>query len=404
MLDHPTFAPWPSFSEEEAEAIKDILLSNKVNYWTGDECRIFEKEFAEWSGVKYSIALANGTLALEVALRALDIGPGDEVVVTPRTFIASISCVVNVGATPIFADVDPESGNITAETISKVLTSKTKGIICVHFAGWPCDMDPIMALASLHNIKVIEDCAQAHGAMYKGRSVGSIGHIGAWSFCQDKIMTTGGEGGMVTTNDEILWRKMWAYKDHGKSYEAVYERDHPPGFRWVHESFGSNFRMIEIQAIIGRIQLKRMVEWSAKRNENALSVLKAFESFKAIRIPNFKCNRDCIKDCSSLSQCQHAQYKCYVYVENAHLKEGWSRDRIIQEIEMRGVPCFQGGCSEVYLEKAFEGTGFIPKNRLPIAKMLGDTSLMFLLHPTLTQENINKTKEVIMDVLKSASI
>ncbi len=404
MLDHPTFAPWPSFSEEEAEAIKDILLSNKVNYWTGDECRIFEKEFAEWSGVKYSIALANGTLALEVALRALDIGPGDEVVVTPRTFIASISCVVNVGATPIFADVDPESGNITAETISKVLTSKTKGIICVHFAGWPCDMDPIMALASLHNIKVIEDCAQAHGAMYKGRSVGSIGHIGAWSFCQDKIMTTGGEGGMITTNDEILWRKMWAYKDHGKSYEAVYERDHPPGFRWVHESFGSNFRMIEIQATIGRIQLKRMVEWSAKRNENALSVLKAFESFKAIRIPNFKCNRDCIKDCSSLSQCQHAQYKCYVYVENAHCKEGWSRDRIIQEIEMRGVPCFQGGCSEVYLEKAFEGTGFIPKNRLPIAKMLGDTSLMFLLHPTLTQENINKTKEVIMDVLKSASL
>lgn len=217
-------------------------------------------------------------------------------------------------------------------------------------------------------------------------------------------MTTGGEGGMVTTNDESLWRKMWAYKDHGKSYEAVYDRDHPPGFRWVHESFGSNFRMIEIQATIGRIQLKRMVEWSAKRNENALSVLKAFESYKAIRIPNFKCNRDCIKDCSSLSQCQHAQYKCYVYVENAHLKEGWSRDRIIQEIEMRGVPCFQGGCSEVYLEKAFEGTGFIPKNRLPIAKMLGDTSLMFLLHPTLTQENINKTKEVIMDVLKSASL
>jgi dTDP-4-amino-4,6-dideoxygalactose transaminase len=404
LLNHPTFAPWPSFSEEEAEAIKNVLLSNKVNYWTGDECRKFEKEFANWSGVDYSIALANGTLALEVALRALDIGPGDEVVVTPRTFIASISCVVNVGATPIFADVDPESGNITAETISKVLTPKTKGIICVHFAGWPCDMDPIMALASLHNIKVIEDCAQAHGAIYKGRSVGSIGHIGTWSFCQDKIMTTGGEGGMVTTNDETLWRKMWAYKDHGKSYEAVYEREHPPGFKWVHESFGSNFRMIEIQAAIGRIQLKRISEWSAKRNEITLSILKAFEPFKAIRLPNFKCNRDCIKDCSSQNQCRHAQYKCYVYVDNVNLKKGWSRDRIIQEIEMQGVPCFQGGCSEVYLEKAFEGTGFIPKNCLPIAKMLGDTSLMFLVHPTLTQENIKKTKEVIMDVLKSASL
>jgi dTDP-4-amino-4,6-dideoxygalactose transaminase len=404
LLNHPTFASWPSFSEEEAEAIKNVLLSNKVNYWTGDECRIFEKEFAEWSGVDYSIALANGTLALEVALRALDIGPGDEVIVTPRSFIASISCVVNVGATPIFADVNPESGNITAETISKVLTSKTKGIVCVHFAGWPCDMDPIIALANQHGLKVIEDCAQAHGSMYKGRSVGSIGHIGAWSFCQDKIMTTGGEGGMVTTNDEILWRKMWAYKDHGKSYEAIYEKEHRSGFKWLHESFGSNFRMIEIQAAIGRIQLKRINEWSAKRNEITQNILKAFEPFKAIRVPKFQCNRDCIKDCASLSQCQHAQYKCYVYVDNANLKEGWSRDRIIQEIEMRGVPCFQGGCSEVYLEKAFEGTGFIPKNRLPIAKMLGNTSLMFLVHPTLTQENINKTKEVIMDVLKSASL
>lgn len=404
MLNHPTFAPWPSFSEEEGKAIKEVLLSNKVNYWTGDECRQFEKEFAKWSGVHYSIALANGTLALEVALRALDIGPGDEVIVTPRSFIASISCVVNVGATPIFADVNLDSGNITAETISKVLTSKTKGIVCVHFAGWPCDMDPIMTLASQHNIKVIEDCAQAHGAMYKGRSVGSIGHIGAWSFCQDKIMTTGGEGGMVTTNDETLWRKMWAYKDHGKSYEAIYEKKHPSGFKWLHESFGSNFRMIEIQAVIGRIQLKRMREWNAKRNEITLSILKAFEPFKAIRVPKFQCNRECIKDCSSLSQCRHAQYKCYVYVDHAHLKEDWSRDRIIQEIEMRGVPCFPGGCSEVYLEKAFEGTGFTPKNRLPIAKILGDTSLMFLAHPTLTEENIKMTKEAIVDVLKSASL
>ena len=404
MLNHPAFAPWPSFSEEEGKAVKDILLSNKVNYWTGEECRTFEKEFAKWSGVHYSIALTNGTLALEVALRALDIGPGDEVVVTPRSFIASISCVVNVGATAIFADVDSESGNITAETISKVLTSKTKGIICVHFAGWPCDMDPIMTLASFHNIKVIEDCAQAHGAIYKGRSVGSIGHIGAWSFCQDKIMTTGGEGGMVTTNDEILWRKMWAYKDHGKSYEAIYEKKHPPGFRWVHESFGSNFRMIEIQAAIGRIQLKRMQEWTAKRNEIAQSILKAFEPFKAIRVPKFNCNRDCRKNCSLLNQCKHAQYKCYVYIDHAYLKEGWSRDRIIQEIELRGVPCFSGGCSEVYLEKAFEGTGFTPKNRLPIAKMLGDTSLMFLVHPTLTEENIKKVKEVISDVLKLASL
>jgi len=282
-----------------------------------------------------------------------------------------------------------------------VLTSKTKVIICVHLAGWPCDMDPIMALAERHHLKVIEDCAQAHGAVYKGRSVGSIGHIGAWSFCQDKIMTTGGEGGMVTTNDEILWRKMWAYKDHGKSYEAVYEREHPPGFRWVHESFGTNWRMLEVQAAIGRIQLKRMTDWNVKRTSNAQAILSAFES---LRVPEFKCNQACTNHCANSSNCKHAYYKAYVYVNPDKLKEGWSRDRIIQEIEMRGVPCFPGSCSEVYLEKAFEGTGFTPKNRLPIAKMLGDTSLMFLVHPTLTQENIKKTKEVIMDVLKLASL
>jgi dTDP-4-amino-4,6-dideoxygalactose transaminase len=196
------FSPWPCFSEEEVSAVATVLRSNRVNYWTGNECREFEKEFAAWCGTEYAIALANGTLALDLALRGLNIGPGDEVIVTPRTFIASVSCVVNAGATPVFADVDLESGNLCADTIQTALTPRTKAVICVHLAGWPCDMDPIMALAAQHGFKVIEDCAQAHGARYKGRSVGSIGHIGAWSFCQDKIMTTGGEGGMVTVNDE----------------------------------------------------------------------------------------------------------------------------------------------------------------------------------------------------------
>ncbi|MGB6926791.1 DegT/DnrJ/EryC1/StrS family aminotransferase, partial [Psychrobacter sp.] len=220
MLNTP-FSPWPKFTQHEADAVSRVLLSNKVNYWTGEECRQFEREFADWTGSKYAIALGNGTLALDVALQALDIGAGDEVIVTPRTFIASISSIVNAGATPIFADVDEATGNITVETITAVLSDKTKGIVCVHLAGWPCDMDSIIALADEHDLYVIEDCAQAHGARYKGRSVGSIGHVGAWSFCQDKIMTTGGEGGMVTTDSELLWRKMWAYKDHGKSYAAV---------------------------------------------------------------------------------------------------------------------------------------------------------------------------------------
>ena len=399
------FSTWPSFSAEEVEAVQKVLTSNKVNYWTGNECREFEKEFATWCNVRHAVALANGTLALDVALKALGIGLGDEVVVTPRTFIASISCVVNAGAVPVFADVEEDSGNVSARTIAAVLTPRTKAVICVHLAGWPCDMDPIMELAEVRGLKVIEDCAQAHGALYKGRSVGSIGHIGAWSFCQDKIMTTGGEGGMVTTNDELLWRCMWSYKDHGKSYEAVFERQHPPGFRWVHESFGTNWRMLEMQAVLGRIQLKRMKSWTDIRAQNANSILNTCKTFSALRVPSFKCN-SCEGSRSNLGACQgctHANYKCYVYVKPENLKNGWSRDRIIEEVNALGVSCYQGSCSEVYLEKAFDSTGWRPKNRLPVAKNLGDTSIMFLVHPTLTPDEMHRACDVINQIMTRAS-
>jgi len=389
-----SFSPWPSFTIDEADAVHAVLLSNKVNYWTGTECRDFEKEFALWVGSDYAIALSNGTLALDIALKALGIGAGAEVIVTPRTFIASISCVVNAGAVPVFADIDINSGNISAETIMQVITPKTKAIIPVHLGGYPCDMDPIMDLAEKYGLRVIEDCAQAHGARYKGRSVGSIGHIGAWSFCQDKIMTTGGEGGMVTTNDPELWSKMWSYKDHGKSYDAIYNRSHPLGFRWLHESFGTNWRMLEMQAIIGRIQLEHMPDWTANRTKNASAIWDACRKYPAIRVPIFENHH---------GESLHAHYKCYVYVNKDHLKDGWTRDRIVEEINMLGVPCYQGSCSEVYLEKAFDGTGWRPESRLAGAKELGETSLMFLVHPTLTDDEISKTCDVIDHTLLQAS-
>ena len=381
---------WPSYTKEEGDAVRELLLSNKVNYWTGDECRKFEKEFAIWSESNYAVTLANGTLALDAAFKALNVSKDDEVIVTSRTFIASISSIVNAGAVPIFADVDLSSQNITSKTIRAVITDKTKAIVCVHLAGWPCDMDEIMAIANEHNLYVIDDCAQAHGAKYKGKPVGSIGHIGCWSFCQDKIITTGGEGGMVTTNDESLWRKMWAYKDHGKSYEAVYEREHAPGFRWLHESFGTNFRMTEIQAAIGRIQLKRMPDWHRKRMNNANSIWRAAKQCKGLRVPTIP------------DHIEHAAYKCYIFVEPDKLHANWSRDRVIKEINVLGVPCYSGSCSEVYLEKAFDGTGFRPKKRLHNAKELGETSLMFSVHPTLTKDEIQKTCNAIKSVMELA--
>lgn len=402
MLNTP-FSPWPSFMTEEADAVRAVILSNRVNYWTGSECREFEREFASWCGARHAIALANGTVALDLALRALGIGPGDEVIVTPRTFIASVSCVVNAGATPVFADVELESGNISAATIRPVLTARTKAIICVHLAGWPCDMDPIMAIAAERGLKVVEDCAQAHGARYKGRSVGTIGHVGAWSFCQDKIMTTGGEGGMVTTNDPALWSAMWAFKDHGKSYEAVYERSHPPGFRWLHENFGTNWRMLEVQAAIGRIQLSRMDDWSRRRHDNAARLAEVCRASSVLEVPEFGCAPDCAPTCADMNGCRHANYKFYAFVRPEELAEGWSRDRVVEAIAANGVPCYQGTCSEVYLEKAFDGTGWRPAERLPNAKLLGERSLMLLVHPTLTDAEIQKSCDVVASVLREAS-
>lgn len=389
MLNTP-FSPWPSFSREEIDAVSAVLASNRVNYWTGDSCRQFETAFAAYTGAQHAIALANGTLALDLALKALGVGPGDEVIVTPRTFIASVSTVVTAGATPVFADVDRDSQNITAETISRVITPRTKAIIPVHLGGMPCDMDPIMTLASEKGLFVVEDCAQAHGATYKGRSVGTIGHVGAWSFCQDKIMTTGGEGGMVTTNDSALWSAMWSYKDHGKGWDAVYNRSHPPGPRLVHDSFGTNWRMLEMQAAIGIIQTQKMPDWTARRTELALAMTSVLQRHDVIRLPK------------TPNYAGHGYYRLYAFVRPELLRDGWSRDRVIDEIVVRGVPCLHGSQSEVYLEGAFDGTGWRPHERLPVARELGETSLAFLVHPSLTVDEIAKACRVIDEVLKLA--
>lgn len=391
------FEPWPSFTQEEADAVSQVLLSNKVNYWTGTECREFEKEFAAWAGTDYAVALANGTLALDVALQAMGIGEGDEVIVTPRSFIASVSTVANAGAIPVFADVDNNTGNISATTIAPKITDKTKAIICVHLAGWPCDMDEIMALAKQHNLWVIEDCAQAHGAKYKGKPVGSIGHVGAWSFCQDKIMTTGGEGGMVTTNDKALWQKMWEYKDHGKNYDSIYHKQHPPGFRWLHDSFGTNWRMMEMQAVIGRIQLKKMAEWTKIRTQNAKILRDALTQFAGeqqfLRIPDIEFHQ--VMGGDSV----HAYYKYYVYVRPENLPENINRDSILNALNEKKIPCFSGSCSEIYLEKAFDNHPSRPNARLTVAKELGETSLMFLIHPTLTTNEMQTIATTTVDVL-----
>jgi dTDP-4-amino-4,6-dideoxygalactose transaminase len=385
------FPMWPHYDDDEVAAATAVLRSGRVNYWTGTEARSFEQEYANAIGVRYGVSLANGSVALELALAMLGIGAGDEVVTSPRTFIASASCAVMRDAKPVFADVDRDSQNITAATIERVLSPRTRAIIVVHLAGWPCDMDAIMQLADSRNIAVIEDSAQANGALYRGRAVGSFGVFGAFSFCQDKIISTGGEGGLLVTQDESLWSRAWSYKDHGKSYQAAHRRDHPPGFRWLHESFGTNWRMTEFQAAIGRRQLAKLDAWVERRRANALRLHEGLRDISALRIP------------IPPAHIRHSYYKFYAFVDNARLSPGWTRDRIAGSVTARGVPCFSGSCSEVYLEKAFDKSDSRPAKRLAVASELGESSLMLLVHPTLTRQHMDRACEVMRDVLEEAT-
>ncbi len=384
------FPFWPQYEPDEVEAVTAVLRSGKVNYWTGEEGRRFEQEYAAALDTRYAVAVANGSVALELALYALGIGRGDEVIVPSRTFIASASCVLLRGATPVFADVDRDSGTITAASADAALSPRTRAIITVHLGGWPCDMDPILEYARDRHIHVIEDCAQAHGAVYKGRAVGSLGDVNAFSFCQDKISSTGGEGGLLTTGNEQWWQRAWSYKDHGKSYEAVYRRQHPAGFRWLHESRGTNWRLTESQAALGRVLLRKLPAQVERRRRNAALLHEGFARIAALRVP--------VPPTGVL----HSYYKFYVYLRPECLRAGWDRNRICAAINAEGIPCFSGSCSEVYLEKAFAAR-LRPKRRLPIARELGETCLMFLVHPTITEQDCADTVAAVEKVMAAAA-
>jgi dTDP-4-amino-4,6-dideoxygalactose transaminase len=390
----PIFAPWPFFDREVADAVREVVVSGKVSQWTGHHVYAFEKEYAQYLGVAHAVAMANGSVTLDVALRILGVGPGDEVVVTSRSFVASASCVALTGALPVFADIDPTSGNMTAETIKAVCTPKTKAVIVVHLAGWPCDMDPIVFLCRSKNIFLIEDCAQAHGARYKGKPVGTFGDFGSFSFCQDKIFTTGGEGGLLVTNNSLFWKKAWSLKDHGRDFDVVFGRKSGTDFKWMVNSFGTNYRMTEMQAAIGRIMLRRLDRMVGVRRRHAGFLSRAFEKLPGliVAIPP--------------EHIFHAYYKYYVYLDLESLRAGWSRDRVLQELAEDGIPCGCGACPEIYREKAFRDwrrkIGLPPQERLPAARKMGESSLMFLVHPTLTKENMQQTAAGLGRVLKKA--
>ncbi len=390
MISNINFPTWPKFYKDDISIATKILESGKVNYWTGGEGRLFEKEFAKDFDSSYAIALSNGSNALTTAYLSLDIKKGDEIITTPRTFIATASCAVLLGAKPKFADVDKDSGCITAENIEPLITKKTKLISVVHLGGWPADMESICDLAKAYNLRVVEDCSQAHGAKINNINVGSFGDVGTWSFCQEKIMSTGGEGGMVTTSDKQIMDSLWSIKDHGKTLNAVFKKNHPEGYRWVHERIGTNYRMTEIQSAIGRNQLRKLPIWHKIRKRNSEILLNHLKNINSLRIAIPK------------NGFEHAWYKFYAYINFESLQSDWSRNRIINELTAMGYPAFGGSCSEIYLEKSFQEKKLFPKNRLPVARELGETSLMFVLHPTITEKHMYQYAEAIKHILEKA--
>jgi dTDP-4-amino-4,6-dideoxygalactose transaminase len=386
--DLPT---WPCFDSEDIDAVRHVLASGRVNYWTGVEGRRFEEEFAAWLGRKHAVALANGTVALELALYALGIGPGDEVITSCRTFIASASAIVMRGAIPILADVDIESQNITAETVEPLISPRTRAIIVVHLAGWPCDMDPLLSLARSRGIRIIEDCAQAHGARYKGKLVGSLGDIAAFSFCQDKIMTTGGEGGMLCTDQNELWQRAWSFKEHGRTMSKCWPPQKGLSFRYIHDSFGTNWRLTEIQAALGRQALLKLDSWIARRRANAETFSQSLANCAALRltIPS--------------DDYYHSYYKYYAFLRPENLRPEWNRDRILFELQQKGIPCLSGSCPELYREQAFVAAGLVSSGAMPTARYLGETSLMFQVHPTLEGRHIYRVSQLVRQILDFAT-
>ena len=301
------------YNIKQINSVVNILKKNKTNYWTGNECKKFEKEFSKYHNIKHSIAVSNGSVALEIAIKALNLKKGSEIIVTPRSFIISASVVINLGYKPVFSDVD-DNGNLCSNEISKVLTKITKAVIIVHLNGISCDLDPIVKLVKKNKIYLVEDCSQAHGARYKNKPVGSFGDISIWSFCQDKIISTGGEGGMISTNSKNLWEKCWSYKDHGKNYLKVFKKKHQVGFKWLHDYYGSNYRMTEIQATIGRYQLKDLDKQIKDRNKIAKIFFDELKDF----IGKDKLFR---KTKSETKTCRNAFYRINFFINDKKNKQ-----------------------------------------------------------------------------------
>ncbi len=343
---------WPQHSKKEIYKVLQILKNGNTNYLFGNEGIEFEKEFAEFSNSKYAVALSNGTVALDLAIKSLNLKKNSEIIVTPRSFIASASCILLNNLKPKFIDVDKNTHNITLEQISKSINKNTSAIICVHLGGMPCNMIEIMKFAKQNDLFVIEDCAQAHGAKIENRSVGSFADISTWSFCYDKIISTGGEGGMITTNNKKLYDFCWSYKDHGKNKKkyVTAKKIKDGKFKFLHDTLGNNFRLTEIQSGLGRIQLMKINQNIKRRNKFSKFIVNKLKDSKIYSFQN-----------SNFSY-QHAYYRLYINLNKNHILPKINNIKFINFLLEKNIICGSGSSSEIYKEKCFKNIKVETKN------------------------------------------
>ena len=376
---------WPNFSSKLIYNVGKILNSGKINYTTGSHGKKFEKEFSNFIGNRYSIAICNGTVALEVAIKSLKLPKNSEILVPARSFFSSASCIVNTGHKPIFVDVDLVTQNICLKDIKKKITSRTKALICVHLGGLPCSMSKIKRITNKNKIKIIEDCSQAHGASINGKQVGSFGDIATWSFCNDKIISTLGEGGMISTNNKKIFEFSKRYINHGS---VVRKKKNSEKFEYNKDYFGTNLRLTEIQSYSGSYQLKNLKSIQKKRekiSKDYFKLISMYQNYFDVYYPS--------------SDIKSAWYRFYFFIKKDIKFNKKLRFKIIQKFKKKKLKCFTGSCPEIYLEKAFKNFTLHKSKRLNNCKILGETSLALDVNHTLSniqhKNNLNKMKSIL---------
>ena len=373
---------WPNYDGNILSKISKLLQSGKTNYLVGKEGLLFEKNFSKFYKIKFANAVANASLGLELSLLSLNLNKGDEVIVTPRSYHSSVSCVIRAGLTPVFADVDRQTMNICPKSIRKNISKKTKAIICVHLYGMPCEMNDIIKLSKEYKINVIEDCSQAHGSKIGRKYVGSFGDISVFSYCQDKIISTGGEGGMIATNNKKLNDRIWSLKEIGKNKDKFFKINSLSNdFPYVHDTIGTNARITEIQSCIGNYQLKQLKSYIRARNENAKIFFNKLKNCKHLIIPNHN------------SQITHSYYRYTVIISNEKL----SRSILMKNLKKKGVACNVGGCPTIYNEKYFVEKFNVNIKNYPNAEYLKNRTLSFLVDQTISKKEINKVSSILLD-------